>query len=65
MNTALLIVAILALLIDLDERRNGHCSCTQEAWDEADDADGRIRQLTDRAVINMMNEVRRAQNKEP
>ena len=66
MESILLIIAIVLLVLDLDERRNArHRDPTSNILDAATRDEGRIRALTDRAVLNMMNEIRRHEPGKP
>lgn len=66
METLLLIIVILLLAADIDERRTGRSAGSDaELWEEAGKSESRVRSLTDRAVLAMMNEVRRSQHKQP
>lgn len=64
MESILLIVVIVLLVLDIDERRNARRDGVDSAWEEAGQRESRVRSLTDRAVVAMMNEVRRAQQKQ-
>jgi hypothetical protein len=65
MESILLIVFIVLLVLDIDERRGARRSGGDQTWEEAGTSESRVRSLTDRAVLAMMNEVRRAQQKQP
>lgn len=64
MESILLIVVIVLLVLDVDERRNARRSDAASGWEDAGHQESRVRSLTDRAVLAMMNEVRRSQQKQ-
>lgn len=59
MESLLLIIAIVVLVLDIDERRAARHDHSSSVWQATERDEGCIRQLTDRAVLNMMNEIRR------
>ncbi len=67
MESILLTIAIVLLVLDLDERRSSanYRDQASSALDIATSEESRIRVLTDRAVLNMMNEIRRHEQGKP
>lgn len=65
MESILLTIIVVMLYLDREERRAaGYGDQARSVRDVAERDEGRIRSLTDRAVVHMMNEIRRAQSKE-
>lgn len=70
MEALLLVIAIVILWLNLEEHHDAdhhlanHSQADSQLWQVAARDEGRIRQLTDQAVLDMMNELRRSQAKE-